>query len=280
MFGNLIESNSHREAFARRGSFFLGTLVVYAGLFLVLAVGSIYAYNIQFEDQNLELVALVAPVEPVREQTPRAATSPRSQPGSGGGNSKPIVVSRTPIIAEMDSTRVPKGVSVAPPVPELPPGMRHTIGNPKVGENIFGGGNGKNSAGGSGGGNNSGGDNGSGFDELARHAPPPPVIKKEIAKPPAKKVVVSGGVVNGRASTLPRPVYTSIAKAARASGVVTVQVLIDETGKVVSASAVSGHPLLQRESVLAAYQARFTPTLLGGQPVRVSGVITYNFMLQ
>ena len=61
------------------------------------------------------------------------------------------------------------------------------------------------------------------------------------------------------------------------SGAVTVQILLDETGKVISARAVSGHPLLQAAAVKAAYQARFSPTILSDQPVKVSGIITYNF---
>jgi TonB family protein len=65
----------------------------------------------------------------------------------------------------------------------------------------------------------------------------------------------------------------------KASGPVNVQVLIDETGKVISAQAVSGHPLLRAAAVQAARQARFSPTMLGEQPVKVSGVITYNFTL-
>ena len=61
---------------------------------------------------------------------------------------------------------------------------------------------------------------------------------------------------------------------------VVVQVTVDEEGKVISASAVSGHPLLRQAAVQAAYQARFSPTLLSGQPVKVTGTITYNFNLQ
>jgi protein TonB len=105
--------------------------------------------------------------------------------------------------------------------------------------------------------------------------PPPPA-----PTPPPTKTVVSGGVLNGKAISKPQPAYPPIAKAARASGTVTVQILVDESGRVVSANAVSGHPLLQQAAVSAARQARFSPTLLSGQPVKVSGVITYNFVLQ
>ena len=109
----------------------------------------------------------------------------------------------------------------------------------------------------------------------ATSAPPPPK-----PSPPSPPKTISGGVLNGKAISKPQPAYPAIAKAARASGTVTVQVLVDESGKVVSAHAVSGHPLLQQSAVAAARQARFSPTLLSGQPVKVSGVITYNFVLQ
>jgi TonB family protein len=56
-----------------------------------------------------------------------------------------------------------------------------------------------------------------------------------------------------------------------------VQVTVDEQGKVTSASAVSGHPLLRASAVAAAYAARFSPTTLSGKPVKIKGVITYNF---
>lgn len=107
---------------------------------------------------------------------------------------------------------------------------------------------------------------------------------QEPARPsamqPGEKKVVSGGVLNGKVLAKPSPIYPPIAKAARAQGTVIVQVLVDEEGYVISATGVSGHPLLQHASVLAARQARFTPTRLEGEPVKVSGVITYNFVLQ
>jgi TonB family protein len=95
-----------------------------------------------------------------------------------------------------------------------------------------------------------------------------------------KKRVVSGGVLNGKAVSKPQPEYPEIAKAAGAQGVVTVQILFDEEGRVTEAKAISGHPLLQQAAVSAARRARFSPTRLNGQPVMVSGVVTYNFVLQ
>jgi len=89
---------------------------------------------------------------------------------------------------------------------------------------------------------------------------------------------VSGGVLNGKAVSLPKPGYPPAAKALRASGAVSIQVLIYEDGSLYSASAVSGHPLLRRSAEIAACSSIFSPTLLMGNPVKVSGVITYNFV--
>lgn len=97
---------------------------------------------------------------------------------------------------------------------------------------------------------------------------------------PTDRTKIEGGVLNGRALALPRPAYPAIARAAHASGTVTVQVLIDEEGNVISAHAIDGHPLLLAVSVAAARQARFSPTFLEGEPVRVTGVIQYNFVSQ
>lgn len=101
--------------------------------------------------------------------------------------------------------------------------------------------------------------------------------KQPLVKPPVKPI--SGGVLNGKATSLPVPVYPQAARSARAAGIVTVEVVIDGSGKVISAKATSGHSLLQQAAVQAAQQARFTPTLLSGQPVKITGFINYNFGL-
>jgi TonB family protein len=100
------------------------------------------------------------------------------------------------------------------------------------------------------------------------------------ASGPRPRAPISGGVLNGKALELVRPVYPPIARAAHASGTVVVQVTIGEDGNIVSAHAVSGHPLLQAVSVDAARKSKFSPTKLAGQPVKVTGVITYNFIAQ
>jgi TonB family protein len=102
---------------------------------------------------------------------------------------------------------------------------------------------------------------------------PPPAAPKPILRP------VSGGVLNGTALSLPSPTYPETAKRMRVAGVVTVQVVVDETGKVISAQASGGPAGLRDVAVQAALKARFSPTKLSGQPVKVSGQINYKFAL-
>jgi TonB family protein len=95
------------------------------------------------------------------------------------------------------------------------------------------------------------------------------------------KSVQAAGVLNGRAVLKPQPDYPMLAKINHAQGVVVVEIVVDETGKVIKAEAVSNSdPSLKVAAVKAALQARFTPTLLSGVPVKVSGIITYNFALR
>jgi TonB family protein len=100
------------------------------------------------------------------------------------------------------------------------------------------------------------------------------------ANPAGAKKPISGGVLNGKALMLPKPEYPPVARAAKAGGSVTVQVTVDENGTVISAQAVSGHPLLQQSAISAAYMARFSPTFLMGEPVKVNGLIIYQFAAQ
>ncbi|MBC8029937.1 MAG: energy transducer TonB [Pyrinomonadaceae bacterium] len=102
---------------------------------------------------------------------------------------------------------------------------------------------------------------------------PPPPAPRPLLKP------VSGGVLNGSAVSLPPPSYPDAAKRSRVSGSVIVEVVIDEMGKVISAQAISGPMALREVAIQAALRARFSPTKLSGQPVKVSGTISYKFAL-
>jgi|SRR5215468_7360034 len=104
---------------------------------------------------------------------------------------------------------------------------------------------------------------------------PPPMPAKKPTPPP-----ISAGIVNEKAIKLVQPPYPPIAKSAHVSGRVTVQVFIDENGDVFFAAALSGDPLLQAAAITAARQSKFTPTTLAGKPVKVTGVVVYNFVAQ
>ncbi|MDT5293838.1 MAG: hypothetical protein QOJ76_718, partial [Acidobacteriota bacterium] len=45
MFDTLVESGSHSDDLARKGSFFLGTMVLYAVVLMGIIVITIYWYN-------------------------------------------------------------------------------------------------------------------------------------------------------------------------------------------------------------------------------------------
>ena len=89
---------------------------------------------------------------------------------------------------------------------------------------------------------------------------------------------ISGDLTNGKAISLPKPEYPLAAKAVRASGLVKVDVSVDENGRVGTAKANSGHPLLRQAAEQAAKQAIFEPALISGRAVKVNGVVTYNFI--
>jgi TonB family protein len=106
----------------------------------------------------------------------------------------------------------------------------------------------------------------------------PPVLAAAKAEEEPTQKPITYEILNGRALALPHPAYPPLARAAHVSGTVRVQVIIDEEGNVSVAHAIDGHPLLQAAAVAAAQQAKFSPTLLEGEPVKVTGVITYTFV--
>src|SRR5262245_1059844 len=113
-------------------------------------------------------------------------------------------------------------------------------------------------------------------------SPPPPTSDPPAAATSAEtpeKLNVSGGVLQGNAIKKVQPPYPPIAKAARASGPVQVQITISEAGEVIEASVISGHALLRDAALQAARQWLFVPTELSGVPVKVQGILTFNFTL-
>ncbi len=95
--------------------------------------------------------------------------------------------------------------------------------------------------------------------------------------PDEEKKPILGRVHNGKAISLPKPSYPDLAKANHTTGVVEVSISIGEDGSIVAAGAISGHPDLIQTAVETACKARYSPTTVGGQPVKVMGTISYNF---
>lgn len=114
---------------------------------------------------------------------------------------------------------------------------------------------------------------GSGGGNYALHNSPAGVANLSITVPKP----ISGGVLNGKAVSLPQPAYPEAARTMNAQGSVAVRVTVDESGNVISATPVSGHPLFAATATQAARQSKFAPTNLSGQPVKVTGMIVYNF---
>jgi protein TonB len=244
MFDNLVESSSHKEDLTRKGSFIGITLLVYAVLIVAFVIAGIFLYDAHLSEMELELTTLVAPV-PVPQQQKEEVQKQEAKPVKVEQN----VDVRRELIADVTQTQlVPKEVSAkasdVPSAAAMPsgPGTGNVVTAAPV--------------------------------KVIDEPPPPPEEK------PKPRAPISGGVLNGKAISLPKPSYPPIARAAHAAGTVVVQVLIDENGSVVNATAVSGHPLLTQAAVNAARQARFSPTKLSGQPVKVTGVIQYNFVAQ
>ena len=259
MFDNLVESGSHKQDLSRKGSFIMGTVAIYAVIGITFFVVGIMWYDAHLGEQDLELTTLVAPV-PVPPQQKQPEKQEEAKPQKVEQN----VDVRKELIADVSRTElVPKEVSAkASDIPPVRRGVTTVIGNESsnAAAPIAAGGTG------------TGVVAGPTKVNIAEEPPPPP--------PPPPRAPISGGVLNGKAISLPKPAYPPIARQAHASGTVVVQVVIDENGNVISAHAVSGHPLLQAVAVAAARGARFSPTKLSGQPVKVTGVITYNFVAQ
>lgn len=274
MFSNLIESGSHTADLKRKGRFFLATTAFYGLLLAVSGVGSIYAYNARLEhNPEYEFISLMRfppaeprAAEPRREERPAAATPARQNQIAV----RTEISMHTPYhngrVASRETPETRPGQAVALGKfnfePEAPGGV---VGPPGA-DVPFGAGNGK------------------GPSVTEPFEPPPPAAvptptPAPTPRPQAGPVRLPSTLISSKAIDKPAPPYPPLARAARTQGTVAVQIVIDEQGRVVSAKATSGPPLLMQAAVQAAYRARFTPTVLGGQPVKVTGSITYNFVL-
>ncbi|HRI02808.1 MAG TPA: energy transducer TonB [Pyrinomonadaceae bacterium] len=270
MFDKLIVSEPEGADFRNRRSYFMVSSFVVGILFVTAVVISIYAADYGLGSRNFELSDLIAPAdmaavapEPPKQQirttTQSSSTSklPTRQVNMQNLVETPIVPTTISTAQNTQKARPEDGRFIISNVntdPDGSNGIPRNIGDPGEGTQTLG-------------------TNIQGNTKPPVEADPPPRIEKK--DPPAPK---SGGVLNGKATSLPKPTYSAAAKAIGAQGQVTVQVLIDERGNVVSANASNGHPLLRPEAERAARGAKFSTTYLSGVPVKVTGVIVYNFV--
>jgi len=110
-------------------------------------------------------------------------------------------------------------------------------------------------------------------------APAPPAKEKTKSKDKdkqkdAKRKVEKGGLIEA-----PKPVYPPDAKEQKIEGVVSVDIVINEEGNVISAKPNSGPEALHGAAKDAALKARFKPTLVDGKAAKVAGAMSYNFVL-
>ena len=89
--------------------------------------------------------------------------------------------------------------------------------------------------------------------------------------------IVDKGVISGNALRLARPEFPDAAFRANVRGSVHVMVTIGYDGLIESAEAIKGPQLLREAAESAARNSLFAPTFLDGTPVKVKGVIIYNF---
>jgi len=266
MFDRLIESEPETADFKNRRSYFMASTVVVGILFLAAVVVSIYAKDFDLGNGSLEMTELIAPVEMAAEISKPEPERPRTDPAR---ETSQLPIRKENMSSTSEPTIVPTTTSVARnTVMARPPGD-FQIGKQDT-DPI---GPGRNTTGTATG---IGGPNLPNAKADPESEPEPPPVRRDppVTKPGPPKSI---GVVNSRATSLPKPQYSAAAIAMHAQGRVDVQVVIDETGKVISASAVSGHPMLRTSAEQAGRNARFTPTLLSNVPIKVTGVITYNF---
>lgn len=268
MFDQLTESTNTQNEPQGHKSYFVVTGLLVGALFLSGVVWSLYGKNLVLGSGDLELAEIISPVAET-EDTPKPKPKPEPERQQASEPTATQTTRNSNMLRTDEAHLVPNGVSTTQNTSKartsdyiLKPGPETDAaqtGSGRKGPNVE---------------TSSSSECTENCGTAEQHIPEPPPVKKDE---PKKERIISGGVVNGTATSLPVPAYPAAAKAIGASGAVQVQVTIDEAGSVTSAKAVSGHPLLRQPAEKAARAAKFKPTLLSREPVKVTGVIVYNF---
>lgn len=114
-----------------------------------------------------------------------------------------------------------------------------------------------------------------------------PAKVKEDIKPEAPATIptlnggspLNVGSLKEYATRQPSPVYPPAAKTTRTTGVVRVDLTVDEKGEVSEVQKTSGPSMLQAAAKDAIRKWRFKPFTRDGQPVKASGFVSFNFAL-
>lgn len=254
MFDILVESTKSKQG-KRAGRYFFVTTMIYVVALVALGVGTVIGFSPALAEEY-SLDAILRPPVP-RDPSPPPAVTQHSVKSNA-----PAKIFAAPI----KPTVIPDPKDV--PSDNRQALVRTVSGLPPGGSGI------------------SGPILGSGKDDGPIPVPPPdpkPIVKPDPTPIPEVKQhlnKVSEGVLQGGAINKITPAYPQIARVARASGPVQVVVTISEEGRVLEAYAASGHPLLRATAVEAARRWTFKPTLLSNVPVKVQGMLTFNFTLQ
>ena len=245
MFDLLVESTSQRKG-RRTGVFLITTTLIYGVFVFAVAIGTILYFSPALVGA-LNVQAMLAPPPPPAQEAPEpdqvvtrnVAVVPEFQPPKVVPTNIPEATAVPPKRMVNVSSGVPGGVPGS-----TPGGVPSTVSKEEP-------------------------------------PPPPPAPAPAPATAPTPRPIhkVSGGVLPGMALKKVTPVYPAIARTTRVSGTVRIQVLISEAGNVISAEVLDGHPLLQDAALKAAKQWIFKPTELTGVPVKVQGVLVFNFVL-
>jgi len=267
MFDRLIESDTAGAEFKSRRRYFVVSTVVVGALFVSAVVFSIYASEVGLGNDSYELTALLTPVQPPADAPePPQPQQPRQKTSDQRSTDEP-----SRVVNQQRPDETPTGtppISVTQNANRSRPFSDFKIDG--IDRDPVGGQGLQPPTGGSGIGTGTPSADKAVIEKSepdVDRAPPPPVDKRP-------KYV---GVINGKATYLPKPVYPAPAVAMGVQGAVNVQVTIDEAGNVTSAKAASGNPLLRGVAESAALKAKFSPTYLSKIPVKVTGVIVYNF---
>jgi protein TonB len=255
MFEKLVVSTTQRRKH-RTAKFFVGTVLLYA-----IAIASAFVISVFVSDTRLadtsSVIAIALPPAISGSTTPKPPGSKRPPQTD---------VARDPnhtMTLDQLLSRRNDHPPIIPTFDHQPggPGMPGSPGPPGI-------------------------STGPGVPDGDLNVAPPPRPDPLPVKPAANTTVtnhnpvrLTSTVLQGKAIERRVPVYPELVRRIHLQGDVAVEVIISPEGRVESARAISGHPMLIATALEAARGWRFGPTILNGVPVRVTGVITFVFKL-